>query len=151
MLLCWVDIMSATKGENLSSILEKTLDIIGSTVESDAGKPSNEISAASALLNERKKLKRSIDFDDFTPFVPAKKPAVVDCLVDSAAKSTVETPKYWNSGAAPMSKKQLNKKGYNKNLKKQKQKGEEYQDRHAGKVAAKLNKKSYFNKLKNSD
>lgn len=142
--------MSASKSENLSSILEKTLDIIGGSAGNETGRASNEISAASALLNERKKLKRSIDFDDFTPFVPAKKTTQVDCLVDSAAKSTVEAPKYWNSGAAPMNKNQLNKKGYNKNLKKQKKKGEEYQDRHAGKVEARLNKKAYFNKLKNS-
>ncbi len=132
--------------ESLSSILANTLDIIGN---SDKKTESHEISAASQLLSERKKLKRSIDFEDFVPFAPVKKTVPTSQLLNQISVSTVEPPCTWNSGAAPvMTSKQLNKKGYNKVLKKSKKKGEDYKDRHSEKVVSKLTKKAYFNKLK---
>jgi hypothetical protein len=122
--------MSA-QNESLSSIMANTLDMIGT----EGKERPNETSAASQLLNERKKQKRTIDFDDFVPLESNKKPFVVNPLLDQVASSTIDAPTYWNSGSVmKKDSKKEKRKTTNRNLKLAKKKGEDYKDRHITKV-----------------
>lgn len=106
-------------GGTITDMLERTLDLIGesddnvtnsirsfSSLNKNTIRPigssnntGNAASAASMLLEQRRKHKRNLQEDVYIPFESAKKTSNDPLIFSQIANSTVGDPKYW-SGAA---------------------------------------------------
>lgn len=134
-------------GKSISKILEDSLDFIDAEISesSPQGELVSSSSASSLLLNQKKKLKRTVDSEDFVPFNrPSKRQTIVTPLLAQISDSTLEPPKYWNSGQVPTSKTKPALLGKNSKKLRQRKKGEEY----SGKLSAKLVARGKKSKLR---
>lgn len=144
---------------SISDILQQTLDLIGSEPTATSttaavpafgtsGAPQQAPTASSVLLEERRKLKQRMDeinAADFSGVSSDSRPqaAPMSALMNQAASSSVDTPKYWKSkkngnGAVSSNKKTIEKRN----------KGSDYNDRLANRLQSKESKLKLKNKLK---
>lgn len=141
---------------SISDLLQESLDIIGSELDREDGisSPSNTISASAKLLQKKQEEENMLSSLDFIPLkMPEKK---VDDpfangrapLMNQISQTSVEPPKYWKS-KNEINKNQAYSSTSNKKNK-NKQRGEDYNDKLSGKMAQKLSKQKLRNKLKHT-
>jgi len=141
---------------SISSLLKESLELIDSCSNQLKDKSSRSdaiqqtaVSASMQLLHDRKKLKRSIEAEDFVAFDPNKKPntstsAVGNAYLDQVASSQVDEPKYWKNNKTPIRRTNQNKA---KIL--LRSKGVDYKERFTSKVQSRIQKSLTRKKLKN--
>lgn len=130
---------------SISQILQQNLDLIES--EGSKNTAGNEVSAASALLEERKKNRRELNHvDGFVAFDQNQHKAVqrTDPLVSQAASSSVDNPQYWKSNSSYKGKQKVDhtKKAVKKRNQKSKLTGENYREKFEGRLLKKMQQKS---------
>jgi hypothetical protein len=146
---------------SISALLQESLELIDDksnhrndkSIRSDAThqapSQSTAVSASMQLLHDRKKLKRSIEAEDFVAFDPNKKPnttgtsAVVNAYLDQVASSQVDQPKYWKTN-------KISARRTNQNKAKAllRSKGADYKERYSSKVQSRIHKSLTKKKIK---
>jgi hypothetical protein len=141
--------------ESISSILERTLDLIATECEENVQVSTRE-SAAKTLLNERLKNKRGMGHEDFVPFIPVKQQHSQSLFLDQISTSNLDAPKHWKTKKTSDEHARLfeigSGKSTNQNRKKKSKhtKGEDYKGKFSEKVANRLAKQSKLSKLKSA-
>ena len=167
------------KVDSISNILEKTLDLIGNELKKNTNTNNKELTAASLLLNEKSNSKKNmIESGDFIPFQSkVEQKGGGDLYLNQIVNSLKEEPKYnsiskqsnlnntpfsFGNNLVPTSNnfnnnnknKKSNKveiKAYkSKRDKKQRLKGESYNDRFSEKKLSRANKMNRMNGFKSS-
>jgi hypothetical protein len=146
---------------SISALLQESLELIDDSsnypndksIKSDpklqVPSMSTAVSASMQLLHDRKRLKRSIEAEDFVAFDPNKKPnttnisAVGNAYLDQVASSQVDQPKYWKTNKTPVRRSNQNKA---KTL--LRSKGADYKERYSSKVQSRIHKSLTKKKLK---
>lgn len=144
---------------SISALLQESLELIDdcsnypndkrSDPKHQVPSMSTAVSASMQLLHDRKRLKRSIEAEDFVAFDPNKKPnttntsAVGNTYLDQVASSQVDQPKYWKANKTPVRRTNQNKA---KTL--LRSKGADYKERYSSKVQSRIHKSLTKKKLK---
>ncbi len=149
--------MAAIPSGSITALLEKSLDLISNeicggpvadeqAIAASAGTAGK--TAASTLLEERRKAKRSIDMVDNFIFQASKKPSTTGGapLLEQISSSAVDPPKYCSSSR----KNKRSSQSSNVRVCHGKIKGENYSNRQQEKLAVKAAKAKFKNKLKSS-
>jgi hypothetical protein len=146
---------------SISALLQESLELIDhcsnypndKSIRSDpthqVPSMSTAVSASMQLLHDRKRLKRSIEAEDFVAFDPNKKPNITNtgtvgnAYLDQVASSQVDEPKYWKTNKTPIRRTNQNKA---KSL--LRSKGADYKERYTSKVQSRIHKSLTKKKLK---
>jgi hypothetical protein len=138
--------------ESISAILLKSLDFIQNDEETQP--KSEEPSAASILLAEKKKSREDSNSKQLTEFIPlshlSESSKAANPFFDQIADSSVQAPTYWKGIGSQKAKKSQNLEPVVTNAKKaERLKGESYKDKRTYKHASTASRKDRMHRLKN--
>ena len=138
--------------ESISAILSKSLDLIKN--DEDTQSKSDEPSAASILLAEKKKLRDDANSKQLTEFIPlsvsTESGKAVNPFFDQIADSSVDAPTYWKGiGSQKAKKSQITEPTITNAKKAERLKGEAYKDKRTSKHASTASRKDRMHRLKN--
>lgn len=149
----------------ISSLLEQTLDLIDDNIPTKNVQSNSTISASQQLLNNRKKLQRTINNEDFIHFESTSNQIPVNPYLDQISSSSVDDPKYWKTNnqkkistssvvyksSIPSMKNQVNgRTNQNKAKALRKVKGQDYKEKFTAKLLN-INEKNAKRKQFKSD